>query len=258
MAKTAATPRKKNLKIGIAQIPIVMGDKETNLKSVFDAVRVAGKDGCDIVVLPECCLTGWLSTVTRAKAERVPGRFTDALGRLARHHRIAIAVGFEEKDESRCYNAAVFIARDGEIRARHRKINELEIGLDLYSRGDSLGVFEFEGRTLALDICADSWTPHLVASLYLMGAQVILSPCAWAIEPGNEQTNIDWISHTYAERTSGNNLAIVAANSVGPVSEGPWAGRVLQGDSLAFGPDGVKLVQGPTNEPAHLSVTLEI
>ena len=249
--------RKKTLKIGIGQIPIVMGDKEANLKSVFDAVRVAGKEGCDIIVLPECCLTGWLSSATREKAERVPGPFTDALGRLARRYRIAIAVGFEEKDESRCYNSAAFVARDGEIRARHRKINELEVGLDLYSRGDSLRVFEFEGRLMALDICADSWTPHLVESLYLMGAELLLSPCAWAIEPGNEETNLEWISQAYASRTNGKNLTIVAANAVGEVNQGPWAGRVLQGDSLVIGPDGQKLLQGPRNDAANLTIEVQ-
>jgi len=41
------------------------------------------------------------------------------------------------------------------------------------------------------------------------------------------------------------------------VTEGPWKGRVLQGNSLVTGPGGTPLLTGPTNEPALLTVTLK-
>ncbi|HLY08925.1 MAG TPA: carbon-nitrogen hydrolase family protein, partial [Planctomycetota bacterium] len=247
---------RKGLKVGLGQIRVAMGDKKANLVELLHAVDEASKSGCDVVVLPECSLAGWLSPSARSAAESIPGPVIHKLVEAARRHRMAIVAGLEEREDSRVYNSAVFIDRHGEILSRHRKIHELEIGHEVYSRGTSLGTFGFEGRPAALSICADSWTPVITDALCLMGARVIFSPCAWAAEPGGEATNIAWIRETYRQRAAGRELYIVSANGVGPVTEGPWKGRVFQGNSLVTGPNGEALLKGPTNEPAILSVRL--
>ncbi len=249
---------RKGLKVGLGQIRIEMGEKDANVKELFHAIDEAAKSDCDLLVLPECSLAGWLSPSARASAEQIPGPLTHRFVEAARKHQMAIVAGLEERDGSRVYNSAVFIDRHGEILARHRKINELEIGLEVYSRGTSLNVFSFEGRAVALDICADSWTPVITDALYEMGARVIFSPCAWAVETGGEATNIAWIRETYRQRAAGRELYIVSANGVGNVTEGPWKGRVLQGNSLVTGPDGEALLKGPTNEPSLLTVRLPV
>lgn len=249
---------RKGLKVGLGQIRVTMGEKKVNQVELLHAVDEASKAGCDLVVLPECSLAGWLSPSARSAAESIPGPTTHKLVEAARRHKMAIVVGLEEREDSRVYNSALFIDRHGEILARHRKINELEIGLEVYSRGGALNVVQFDGRSVALSICADSWTPVITDALYEMGARLILSPCAWAVEPGGESTNIAWIRETYRQRAAGKDLYIVSPNGVGPVTEGPWKGRVLQGNSLVTGPNGEALLKGPTNEPAFLSVRLPI
>ena len=107
----------------------------------------AAKSACDLLVLPECSLAGWLSPSARKVAEQIPGPLIQRFVAAARKHKMAIVPGLEERDGTRVYNSAVFIDRHGEILARHRKINELEIGLEVYSKGASLNVFAFEGRT---------------------------------------------------------------------------------------------------------------
>ena len=249
---------RKGLKIGLGQIPVTMGDKKANVIELLHAVDEAAKNGCDLVVLPECSLAGWLSPSARSAAESIPGPITHKLVESARKHKMGIVVGLEEREDSRVYNSAILIDRHGEILARHRKINELEIGLEVYSRGGSLNVVPFEHRPVALSICADSWTPTVTDALCGMGAKLILSPCAWAVEPGGEATNIAWIRETYRQRAAGRDLYIVSPNGVGPVTEGPWKGRVLQGNSLVTGPNGEALLKGPTNEPAFLTVRLPL
>ena len=249
---------RKGLKVGLGQIRVAMGDKKANLAELLHAVEEAAKSDCDLVVLPECSLAGWLSPSARSAAESIPGPVIHKLVEAARKHKMAIVVGMEERDESRVHNSAVLIDRHGEILARHRKINELEIGLEVYSRGGSLNVVSFEGRSVALSICADSWTPVITDALYEMGARIIFSPCAWAVEPGGEATNIAWIRETYRQRAAGKQLYIVSPNGVGQVTEGPWKGRVLQGNSLVTGPNGEALLKGPTNEPALLTVRLPV
>jgi predicted amidohydrolase len=108
----------------------------------------------------------------------------------------------------------------------------LELARPVYSTGSSLGVFPWRGRRVGLLICADCWRPELVDALHTMGADTILSPCAWAVEPGGESTNLAWILENYRQRIGERDLVIAAANGVGEVSEGPWKGRRLQGNSL--------------------------
>ena len=247
---------RKSLLIGLGQVRVTMGDKNANLAELFHFIEEAAAAKCDVVVLPECSLAGWLSSAARSAAEAIPGPLTQKFKEAAKRHQMAIVAGLEEREGGRLYNSAVMLDRDGEILARHRKINELEIGLELYSRGTSLSVFDFEGHTAALSICADSWTPVVTDALYEMGARVIFSPSAWAVEPGGEATNIAWIRETYRLRAAGRHLHIISPNGVGPVTEGPWKGRVLQGNSLVTGPHGEPLLIGPTNAPDLLTFRL--
>lgn len=244
------------MKVAIGQVPVVMGDKEANVRAIFEYLDRAARARCDVAVFPECSFAGWLSSGVRTAAETIPGPFTEELGRRARKRRIAVAIGIEERDGPRIYNSAILVGRDGRLLARHRKIDELEIGLRVYSRGETLGVLDFGKRKVAIDICADSWHAQITDTLVLMGARLIFSPSAWAVDPGGEETNIAWIRETYRDRTRGRDLTIVAADGVGPVTQGPWKGRILQGNSLVTGPGGKLLLQGPTNEPALLTLEL--
>ncbi len=246
------------MKVGIAQVPVAMGDVRANVRAALAYADRAGRARCDVVVFPECSLAGWCSPAARGAAEPVPGPFTEALGRRARRDRMAVVVGMEERLGADIFNSAVLIGKDGAILAVHRKIHELEIGRRVYSTGRSLGVSRL-GRTPAgIHVCADAWVPELTDALWRMGARVIFSPCAWAVKPGGEETNLHWIAETYAARTAGRDLAIVAANGVGRVTQGPWRGRVLQGNSLVVGPGGRLLLRGPTNRPGLLTLDLRV
>ncbi len=239
----------RRLWIGLGQIPIIMGDKRTNVAAIFDMISEAAAHHCDVLVLPECSLAGWLSPDAKTLAEPIPGPLTRKLCTRARHYGMAIVIGLEERADGRIFNTALFINGDGRILLRHRKINELEEGRALYSPGTSLQVAEWQGRTIGLSICADSWRPEVTDALCLMGARLIFSPCAWATPSGNEAANLAWITRTYRERIATRDLLIAGANSVGEITEGPWKGRLLQGNSLLLGPGGTLHAQGKTNEP---------
>ncbi|HYF00438.1 MAG TPA: carbon-nitrogen hydrolase family protein [Planctomycetota bacterium] len=249
---------RQGFKVGLAQVPIVMGDKRANVAALLEAVHRAGRARCDAVVLPECALAGWLSPLARTAAEPIPGAFTRRLAALARRYRMAVAAGLEERDGDRLYNAAVLVDRSGRLVLRHRKINELPVGLEVYTRGSSLGVVDLDGLKVGLNICADSWTAEVVDALYLMGARLVLSPCAWAVEPGGEETNLQWIAGCYQARTAGRELFIASANGVGEVTQGPWKGRILQGNSLVTGPDGRRVATLARSQPSFLAVTLPV
>jgi len=239
----------RRLRIGMGQIPIQMANKRANIAAISAMMSEAVAHGCDVLVLPECSLAGWLSPAAQTLAEPIPGALTRKLCAQARQHGMAIVLGIEERAAGQLFNSAVFIDESGQILLRHRKINELEEGRSLYSPGRSLHVAEWRGRTIGLSICADSWRPEITDALCVMGAQLIFSPSAWAVDRGGEATNIAWIIETYRQRVGNRDLLIVAPNGVGSVTEGPWKGRVLQGNSLLIGAGGVVHALGKTNLP---------
>jgi predicted amidohydrolase len=247
----------------MAQIRVEGGRPEANLTLAASAVRDAAAAGCRLVVLPECLDLGWTDPSARTLARPIPGPPADALVRAARDNRVYVAAGLVERTGDRLYNAAVLISPAGEILLHHRKINELDIALDLYSTGDRLGVAETELGTLGLAICADNLSGSLAVSHVLarMGVQVILSPSAWAVDADHDNTRDPygqlWLD-SYAELARLYDVTVVGVSNVGPITGGPWAGRKCIGCSLAVGPGGEVLARGPYGEDAAAVVPVDV
>jgi len=246
------------VKIAVLQMPIIMGKEEKNLHTINTMFDEAVLSRPDFVVIPECAFLGWLSDASAEYGEPIPGTMTHMLSRKAMGDAVYLAAGITERAGDLIYNSAVLIDRRGNILLTHRKINELDIGLKIYKKGNELGVADTKFGRVGLDICSDSWVPCITQTLALMGAKVIFSPCAWACEKGEEQKNLRSIKEHYANRTFESNIFLVGANAVGEVTEGPWKGKVLQGSSLIYGPGGELIAEGKPGEPNILQCEIKL
>jgi len=128
------------VRIAMAQILVEGGQPKANLQRAVQAIREAAAQGCRLVVLPECLDLGWTHPCAHDLAQPIPGAHVEALVRAAREHCVFVAAGLVERHGSRLFNAAVLISPAGDIILHHRKVNELDIALDLYSIGDRFGV----------------------------------------------------------------------------------------------------------------------
>jgi predicted amidohydrolase len=241
--------------VGLAQILVEGGRPEANLNRAVEAIRVAAAQECRLVVLPECLDLGWTDPAAREMAQSIPGPNVARLAAAAREHEIYVAAGLVERRAERLYNAAVLLSPAAQIVLHYRKVNELDIALDLYSVGDSLGVAHTELGVLALNICADNFDGSLAIghTLARMGAQVILSPSAWAVDSNHDQARQPYGQlwrDAYCKLTTLYDLTIVGVSNVGWIAGGPWQGRKCIGCSLAMGPGGTVLAQGPYGEEA--------
>jgi predicted amidohydrolase len=139
----------------------------------------------------------------------------------------------------------------------------LEIGHDFYAQGDRLGVAETELGTLGLMICADAFARGQVVTrtLGLMGVQVILSPCAWAVPADHDNQREPygglWLDN-YGPVARDYRLWIAGVSNVGRLEAGPWAGRHCVGCSLLVGPDGEPVARGPYGVEAESLILADI
>jgi predicted amidohydrolase len=243
-------------RVGMAQILVEGGRPESNLHRAVDALRQAAAQGCRLVVLPECLDLGWTYPSAHDLAQPIPGPHVERLVQAAREHNIYVAAGLVERSSTRLYNAAVLISPSGQILLHHRKINELEIALDLYAVGDRLGVIETELGTLGLAICADNFGSSLAIGHVLarMGAQVILSPSAWAVDADHDNARAPYGQlwrDAYAELARLYDLTVIGVSNVGWITSGPWKGKKCIGCSLAMGPGAEILARGPYGDQAE-------
>ena len=239
-----------NYRVGLAQTLVEGGRPDANLRRAATAVRSAAEQGCRLVVLPECLDLGWTDPSAREAAQPIPGPHADVFVNAASECGMFIAAGLVERAGARLFNAAVLISPSGEILLHHRKLNELDIALDLYSIGDRLGVVETELGTLGLAICADNFGSSLAVSHVLarMGAQVILSPSAWAVDADHDNARTPYGKlwrDSYTELATLYDVTVLGVSNIGPITGGPWAGRKCIGCSLAVGPGGEVLAEGP-------------
>jgi predicted amidohydrolase len=250
-------------RVGMAQILVEGGRPEANLGRAVARIHEAAERGCRLVVLPECMDLGWTDPSARTIAQPIPGAHSDRLAQAARNNGIFVAAGLVERLGEKLFNAAVLIDPGGEVLLVHRKINELDLAHDLYSIGDRLGVAHTPLGTLGVNICADNFSDSLAVGHVLarMGAQVLLSPSAWAVDADHDNTATpygDLWRTSYRELCRLYDLYVIGVSNVGRLSSGPWKGRKVIGCSLAVGPGGEILAEGPYGETAEALVVVEI
>ncbi|MDP6040059.1 MAG: carbon-nitrogen hydrolase family protein, partial [Candidatus Latescibacteria bacterium] len=242
--------------LGMGQTLVQGGEVEANLERAETMIGQAAESGCDVVLLPECLDVGWTFPEAPQLAQTIPGSCSDRLGDAAQKYGVYVVGGLTERAGDRVYNTAVLISPSGEILLKHRKINILTIAQDIYSIGNTLGVAETPLGMIGVDICADNFPNSAVLghALGRMGAQVILSPCAWAVDADHDNVKEPYGGmwrESYSELAKSYDMAVVGVSNVGWITGGVWEGRKCIGCSLAVGADGEVLAEGEYGEDAE-------
>ncbi len=251
------------LKLAMGQMLVEGGQPQENLARAVKMICQAAQQGCQIVVLPECLDLGWNHPSARQSATGIPGPTSGVLCRAASDTGLHVVAGLTERDGSRIFNAAVLIGPDGRVLLKHRKINLLDIEQGVYATGDRLGVCEIACGVIGVNVCADNFPDSLVLghSLARMGAQILLSPSAWAVpaehDPIADPYGALW-EGSYRSLANLYEIPIVGVSNVGWITGGPWAGRKCIGCSLAMGADGAIVAKGPYGVDAQQLIVMEV
>ena len=254
----------QSFKLALIQMLVEGGAREKNVHRATTLIAEAAGKGAQVALLPECLDLGWTHPSALTMAGAIPyGKAYEALSQAAKQHRVFVCAGLTEKDSDIVYNTAVLIDDDGKLLCRHRKLNELDIGHPFYAQGDRLNVAHTKLGTLGLMICADGFTKDRVLSRALgyMGADVILSPGAWAVP--HDHDNIkepygDLWRGVYKPTAKEFACPIFGVSNVGLITAGPWQGRHCIGCSLAIDADGEEILQGPYGVDAECILYVDV
>ncbi len=225
------------MRIAACQIDVAFGDVTRNLATIERELAAAASGGAQLVVFPECALTGYAfasEAAARQVAIEVRGATVDALVAAAQRRGTWLVVGTLERAGDRLFNAALLIGPDG-VALHYRKLHLPFLGCDRFvAPGDlPLAVATTPLGRIGLSICYDGSFPETARVLKLAGAQLIVLPTNWPDAAKISRT------HQSIVRAFENHVNYVACNRVG--SEGGFG---FPGGSQIVDCSGRVLAQG--------------
>jgi NAD+ synthase (glutamine-hydrolysing) len=167
------------LRIGLAQLNLVVGDLEGNAARIIETYERAEADGCDLVAFPELAITGYPPEDLLLRPAFVT-QAAEALDKVAaRTGRAAAVVGYPllERD---LYNAAAVCA-NGRVHGVYRKHilpNSTVFDEQRYFAASTADgpLFNVAGTRVAVTICEDAWSPTgPIATQAAAGADLVVN-----------------------------------------------------------------------------------
>lgn len=206
-----------------------------NAQSVGETLRIAREAdaaGADVVVFPECFLTGYYADRERAaeSALTLDGPEMTRLCAESAGIGATMIVGFNERRGDELFNSAAVI-EGGRCRGVYRK-SYLYYGY--HTPGREYPVFERDGVTFGIVICLDVFYLEPARILARRGAKLIFCPMDNRVPPDHKYaTRPAYYSH-FVARTFENDVWLVSADVVEPFA----GGTVCPGHSAVYDPDG--------------------
>ena len=174
-------------------------ERARTMEKLGDLVAQAARQGAELAVFPEAFVSAYPkgldfgAVVGRRTPEGrdhfrryfdsavdVPGPDVDRMAKLAREHRIHLAVGVIERDGGTLYCTVLFFAEDGRFLGKHRKLMPTAAERLVWGFGDGSTLSTFDTRLgrIGAVICWENYMPMLRMAMYAKGVQLYCAPTA--------------------------------------------------------------------------------
>ena len=229
--------------ISIAQLNYRVGNFDYNKSLICAAIGEAKKQGADLVVFTELCVSGYppLSLLSdNGFIEKCSRIISDIAAECSG---IAAIVGAPEADEKKLFNSA-FVLSEGKIIFSARKaLLPTYDSFDerrYFTSGEKFSIFHFKGKKIAITICEDLWDERPSDSRFEKPIQCAVSPMEklTKLKPDMviniaalpfSSTAIDARENIMKDKAVRYNLPVISTNQVGANAE-----FIFEGNSVAI------------------------
>ncbi len=221
----------------VAQIDVKIGQLDTNLERMLAYAGEAAGNGADLVIFPECALTGYQfesREEATAAAQTVPGPATRSVSSLCTELNIHIIFGMLEKSKDILYNTSVLVGPKGVIYAYHKNHLAFQAVDRFVSRGDKpFELCDMPKLRIGLELGYDTFFPEAARVHSLLGADLVVLSTNFATSGLVERA-----ARVTTTRAIENKVYVIWCNRVGQEQGYPFRGR-----SKVMDPMGVALAR---------------
>lgn len=201
------------LRLALLHLDAVPGDIAGNRARIEAGIQEAVGQGADWVMTPELAETGYnfASRIGTDWIAPFPDAWISSLAAIARDNRVALFVGFAERDATsgQLHNSVAVIDRSGTILGAYRK-QRVHGGAESWSTPGTGGApFVVDGIPVGVLICADTYKPEPAAAYRAQGAAILLAPSNWPPIDGMGPGDL------WEQRSAETGLPLLVANRTG-------------------------------------------
>lgn len=232
------------MRAAVLQMKTAFARPEENLAALFPLAAGAGREGADVLLLPELWQLGFYPRPIGDYAEAEGERTRAVLSALAREQRVNIVGGTAARRTAsgQVYNTCYVFNRKGELIACYDKAHLFSpSGEDRdFTAGSRACTFTLEGVRCAVAVCYDIRFGPFIARLAREGADILFVPAAWPL------ARLSHWQTLLRARAIEQQLFVVAANAAGTAAEVPQAGHSAiidpRGEVLAEAGEGQEIL----------------
>jgi NAD+ synthase (glutamine-hydrolysing) len=247
-------------KLALAQSAPLLGDVDTNLKSILDLTSQARAQGADLAIFPELALSGYYVKDLVAEVATRPSADDPRFVPLLDASRdLDLVVGFVEEDTRHRYYIAAAYLSNGRVAYVHRKVYlptyRLFDDARFFAPGTSFRAFNTRFGRMGILICEDAWHVSSPYVEWMDGADFLIDVSAspgYGIPVNGELMNAATVNNflrTYAELMT---TFVFYSNRVGVED-----GIAFWGGSCVLGPDGAPVATAPLFEETLLVAEID-
>lgn len=164
-------------KVAILQKRAINAQIDINIETIIETMKEAAENNADILLLPECFITGYDLPMTYEKSISDDDVRIVQICEKAKEYNIGVVLTSFTKGKTQPQNSAFVINKSGEILMKYSKVHTCDFADEkTVESGTEFKVCNFEGIQLGIMICYDREYPESARILMLKGAEVILVP----------------------------------------------------------------------------------
>lgn len=162
----------------ILQMRSSAGDILKNTDTVTAKMQEAAENGADILLLPECFLTGYnVMPISNPEALTRDSHYIKKIRDTAADLNIGVVATAFTHGEMKPRNTALVIDKLGKVIMQYDKVHTCDFADEAcLESGKEFRVCDFHGVKLGIMICYDREYPESARILMLKGAEIILVP----------------------------------------------------------------------------------